>query len=138
MTCRQSAPETINPVSLFFANVCLDGTRFDFIFVPRTALRHHYKFELKLKGASMNSTQESIQNVKAILANFENQNGCRVDRLKIHSRTGQTEDFRAIKTFIEMNNIEIDFDDQLPVNQFVFSSKQSDSPELPFANNLIH
>jgi hypothetical protein len=70
----------------------------------------------------MNSL-EAVRNVAAILANFENQNGCKVDLLKIHSRTERTEDFRAIKDFIETSNIEIDFDDKLPVNQFVFLNK---------------
>ncbi|HEX8248075.1 MAG TPA: hypothetical protein VF599_07880 [Pyrinomonadaceae bacterium] len=68
----------------------------------------------------MTTIQEAVRNVEAILVNFENQNGCRVERMKIHSRTVRTEDFRAIKDFIETRNIEIDFDDRLPVNQFVF------------------
>jgi hypothetical protein len=69
------------------------------------------------------TSHEAVRKVEAILVNFESQNGCRVDRMKIHSRTVWTEDFRAIKSFIEMRNIEIDFDDTLPVNQFVFLNK---------------
>jgi hypothetical protein len=69
------------------------------------------------------TSQEAVRNVEAILDNFENQNGCRVDRMKIHSRTVRTEDFRAIKSFIETRNIEIEVDDKLAVNQFVFLNK---------------
>ena len=77
--------------------------------------------------------QELVQNVKAILNNFETQTGRKVDLIKIHSQTRQLEDFRAIQDFIEISDIEIGFDDRLPVNQFVFLNKQDSAEALPEA-----
>lgn len=75
--------------------------------------------------------RESVQNVNAILINFEAQTGRKADLMKIHSSTERLEDFQAIKDFIKLNRIEVGIDDTLPVNQFVFLNKQSETCRFP-------